>query len=142
MPIHDFRCQGCQKVEERFVSVTNLQEPQTHACGAAMDKVFLTPPMVTPDLPGYESPVSGEWIEGKSARRNDLARNDCVPWEPGMREENAKRREASARNEEKVIDQAFESTLAEMPVRKKETLEQEIRAGASAEIMRATPKGV
>lgn len=50
-------------------------------------------PMIVGDLPGYQSPVSGAWIEGRKARRNDLARTGSRPWE-GMESE---RREAARR---------------------------------------------
>lgn len=33
------------------------------------------------DLPGYESPVTGKWIEGKKARREDLKRTGSRPYE-------------------------------------------------------------
>jgi hypothetical protein len=47
------------------------------------------------DLPGYESPASGQWIEGRKARREDMKRTGSRPWE-GMDEERreAKRHEA------------------------------------------------
>lgn len=35
-------------------------------------------PRVLSDLPGYRSPVTGEWIEGKRARRYDLEKNNCI----------------------------------------------------------------
>lgn len=38
------------------------------------------------DLPGYESPIDGQWVEGRRARRNDLARSNSRPWE-GMEQE-------------------------------------------------------
>lgn len=31
------------------------------------------------DFEGYESPVTGEWVDGRRARRYDLEKNDCVP---------------------------------------------------------------
>ena len=34
-------------------------------------------PQVMPDTPGYASPIDGRWIEGRSARREDLIRNGC-----------------------------------------------------------------
>ena len=40
-----------------------------------------TGPMVMYDLPGYESPVSGKWVEGRAARREDLKRTGCRPYE-------------------------------------------------------------
>lgn len=33
------------------------------------------------DLPGYESPTTGLWIEGRRARREDLKRSGCRPYE-------------------------------------------------------------
>lgn len=35
-------------------------------------------PRVMADLPGYRSPVTGEWIEGKRARRYDLEKHNCI----------------------------------------------------------------
>lgn len=35
-------------------------------------------PMVAGDTPGYASPVTGDWIDGKRARRYDLERHGCV----------------------------------------------------------------
>lgn len=36
-------------------------------------------PRVFGDMEGYTSPVTGEWIEGRRARRYDLEKNNCVP---------------------------------------------------------------
>lgn len=63
-------------------------------------------PTVWDDLPGYQSPVSGLWIEGRRARRDDLARNQCRPWE-GMEQE--KREAAKVQGErERASDQLAE----------------------------------
>ena len=35
-------------------------------------------PQVVPDTPAYTSPITGKLIEGRSARREDLKRHDCV----------------------------------------------------------------
>ena len=39
-------------------------------------------PLQTPrtfgDLPGYQSPIDGRWIEGRRARKYDLESNGCV----------------------------------------------------------------
>lgn len=43
-------------------------------------------PAVFGDLPGYESPVTGQWVEGRRARREDLLRSGCRPWE-GLEQE-------------------------------------------------------
>lgn len=39
-------------------------------------------PMIQSDIEPYKSPVDGRVIGSRSARRDDLARNNCVPYEP------------------------------------------------------------
>lgn len=38
----------------------------------------LQKPRVFSDLPGYQSPIDGRWIEGRRARRYDMESNNCV----------------------------------------------------------------
>ena len=75
-------------------------------------------------MPAYQSPITGQWIDTPSQRRDDMARNNCRPWE-GLEQE---QKEASKRGaaEEAAYDSQLESaiseTLAEMPREKKEVL--------------------
>lgn len=39
-------------------------------------------PYVRGDLPAYFSVASGKWVDGRAARKEDLKRTGCVPWEP------------------------------------------------------------
>lgn len=39
-------------------------------------------PQIRGDLPGYLSPVTGQWVEGRAARREDLARSGCREVDP------------------------------------------------------------
>jgi hypothetical protein len=67
-----------------------------------------TAPTVWGDLPAYESPVTGKIVEGRVARREDLARTGSRPWE-GLEQEKkeAQRRKAYlAQQEEKSVDRA------------------------------------
>lgn len=41
-------------------------------------------PMIIRDIPTYTSPIDGRPITSRSERREDLKRNNCVEWEPGM----------------------------------------------------------
>jgi len=41
-------------------------------------------PMVRPDIPAYRSPFDGKLISSRSTRREDLKKNGCVEWEPGL----------------------------------------------------------
>ena len=35
-------------------------------------------PQVFGDYPGYQSPITGDWIEGRRARKYDMERHGCV----------------------------------------------------------------
>ncbi len=38
-------------------------------------------PMIFGDLPSYQSPVTGIWVDGRKARREDLKRTGSRPYE-------------------------------------------------------------
>lgn len=74
---------------------------------------------IQPDLPGYESPIDGRWIEGRRARRDDLARNHSRPWE-GLeqeRKEAAKVRAAQERHLDTLAERMAHRAWAEAPER-------------------------
>ena len=43
-------------------------------------------PMVIGDIPAYQSPIDGHWVESRAQRREDLKRNGCRPYE-GLEQE-------------------------------------------------------
>jgi len=59
------------------------------------------------DTPGYVSPVTGKWIDGARARRDDLARTGSRPWE-GMAAE-----KAHAQRQQQYVEQRYEKRLDE-----------------------------
>jgi hypothetical protein len=74
---------------------------------------------IQPDLPGYESPVSGLWVEGRRARRDDLARTHSRPWE-GLeqeRKEAAKGQAANERRLDQLAERMAHRAWAEAPER-------------------------
>ncbi len=138
MPLHDYRCASCDEVTERFVKMADLDLPQRCHCGLTLQRL-ISAPFVRGDLPGYTSPVDGRWIEGRSQRREDLRRNHCVEYDPGMKTEAERRRVSQDNQLEKDVENTLDAEISKMPARKRELLEQEVRAGASAELVRMTP---
>lgn len=61
---------------------------------------------IQPDLPGYHSPVTGKWIEGRRARRDDLKRHNARPWEG--REQEMKAAARTRAENEHGLDQLAE----------------------------------
>jgi len=74
-------------------------------------------PMIVPDLPGYQSPVTGLWVEGRVARREDLKRTGSRPWEGREQEakEIARKRSYAAQAEEQRIERNTWETYNHLP---------------------------
>lgn len=139
MPVHDFRCQQGHVTECMVGHGVNwIYCPQCRVAKA--EKVFLRAPMgfVQPDIL-YTSPIDGRVIRTKAERQEDLRRNNCVEYEPGMRQDFENNRRLDERALDASIDQSVDEFFATAPARKIEKLEQELRAGASAELVRETP---
>jgi hypothetical protein len=93
-------------------------------------------PDVMGDLPGYESPVDGAWVEGRAARRADLAKHNCRPYEEGEKQDTQRRIAAEERALESKIERTVEAQFYGMSARQKERLISELRAGATTEYVR------
>jgi hypothetical protein len=81
-------------------------------------------PMIAPDLPGYLSPVSEKWVEGRAARREDLKRTGCRPYEG--RDQEQKEIERKSKHEEAKADvarfDAVAKTFYALPEQKRRAL--------------------
>lgn len=74
------------------------------------------------DLPSYQSPITGKWVDGRVARRNDLAASNCVEYDPGMQSEQDNRHAREDAELDKKVDEHVEKTIYEMPTAKREQL--------------------
>jgi hypothetical protein len=75
--------------------------------------------LIMADLPGYVSPVSGKWVEGRKARRDDLARTHSRPYEGREQEQKEieRQRRYDEARQEKRIDESANRAWAEAPER-------------------------
>lgn len=79
MPFYTYHCKRCDGVQDAYRNVSGRHD--SPICCEAATNLCIVAPAVAADLPGYESPVTGKWVEGKSARREDLRRSGCRPYE-------------------------------------------------------------
>lgn len=137
MPIHDFMC-PLGHVTEMFVE-HGIDGVPCCRCGSPTlaTKVFLKFPMsfVQPDI-CYDSPIDGRIINSKQQRIEDLARSNCVPYDPDMKQDQIKQSIESEKNLEKSLDETIDREIALMPARKKEKLEGELRGGMALDFVR------
>lgn len=136
MPLHDWKCDECGIEAEMFLALADMETPPTCECGAPLRIVFRKAPFGIVDIPAYQSPVDGRVINSRRQRKEDLRRNGCVEWEPGFKEETERRKAQAEAAEEKAIDATVEEFVTNLPVRKKELLDQELRAGADVQVTR------
>ncbi len=68
-------------------------------------------PLIFGDLPSYQSPVTGLWVDGRVQRREDLKRSGSRPWE-GLQQEKkeAARQQAYA---DKKLDASLTKSASE-----------------------------
>jgi len=118
MPIYEARCEECGRVHEYHAKVERCHVTP-FCCGFQTTKVILSAPYGQVDIPAYQSPISGRWINSRRERTEDLKRNDCRPWE-GMEQEQkeaARRAEYQEQAEdakiEKSVVQAWQSLTPE-----------------------------
>ncbi len=137
MPLHDFRCVAGHTTEAVVKQGTGwIFCPD---CGEPANKVFLRFPaaFVQADV-HYESPVDGRVINSKQAHLEDLARHNCVEYDPAMKDDYMRRQREADEAIGRKVEHHFDAELAAMPARKKELLEQELRSGADLEFTRST----
>ena len=111
MPLYSFQCPACKRMETGFRKIADRDHLPVCQCAPGMRGFYpmariIEAPAVQTDLPGYQSPIDGRWVEGRRARHEDLRRNNCRPWE-GMeveRKEAEKRAEAADAQFGKVIE--------------------------------------
>lgn len=137
MPLYTYSCLGCGERFDRFMPLALYRQTVVHTCAGIGQKVIL-PPMVRGDLPPYTSPIDGRLIEGRRARMEDLRRNNCRPYEDGEKEYNERARTRENDRLDAAVDATVDREIALMPARKRELLEQEVRAGATCTVERST----
>lgn len=135
MPIYDYKCPKCSNTFSRFLSLAQYSTPQQCFCGAEAVRMIVAP-AVRGDYAGYECPVTGKWIEGRKAHKENLARHGCRVLEPGETQALTRRRKAEDEAfAEKIADSAAE-IVANMPSAKREQLGREIESGLDIAVER------
>lgn len=136
MPMYDYKCPTCAARREVIKPLADLDRVENCLkCGFAMNRQ-LAAPRVVGDYAGYECPITGAWIEGRAAHRENLAKHGCRVLEAGETEQ--AKRIAARREEEfdKAIEATAEQLVHELPTEKRERLIAETEGGLDVQITR------
>lgn len=80
---------------------------------------------VQPDTPGYQSPVTGLWVEGRKQRREDLKRTGARPWEGREQEQKEanRRRAYEEQEQDRRLDEVARRSFYQLDPSKRRILE-------------------
>jgi len=70
--------------------------------------------MISGDYPGYVSPATGRWVEGKKAHQEDLKRSGCRIYEQGETQDYLKNLPNTRKENEKLLDIAVENAARDI----------------------------
>lgn len=136
MPLYEYECLNGHKFN-RVLPVKHWKTPQTCECGSEAKKL-ISAPMIAPSFEDYVSPIDGSPITSKRKRKEEMARHNCVDYEPSMVDESTRRMKEGERKLEKEIDRTVDAAIEQMTPRQRELLDSEMRAGADIDYMRST----
>ena len=137
MPTYRYGCPRCG-VFERYLPMSEYKTPQTCECGEMAEKLITIPAIWTkPDI-CYDSPIDGRPITSEKARQEDLARSNCVPYDPEIKTDYQRRIEREERLLDKAVDETVEKQFSTYSSRQMEKLESELKSGLDVEPVRMT----
>ena len=137
MPLYTYSCENGHQFD-RILKLKDYKQPQICECGLPAKRKIM-PTMVNCDMQPWDryiSPVSGKPITSYKERREDMAKHDCVDYEPSLKKHIKRDSEEAERKLEKAMDETVESEIMKMDSSKVEGLASELESGADCEYQR------
>jgi putative FmdB family regulatory protein len=138
VPLYSFTCQECRRKEDAYRSID--ERDNAPECHGPMRRVLTAPMAFVRQDVRYESPLDGRHITNYQQHLNELARGDCVQYEPGIKQDQDRKQRERDDALEKFVDQTVDREIALMPAAKREKLTAELQGGLTAEPTRVTPQ--
>jgi putative FmdB family regulatory protein len=136
VPIYVYECPTCKTRSQVFKRISAIDSVEKcYDCSSVMARQ-VTAPAVVSDYAGYSCPITGDWVEGRKAHANNLAKHGCRLYEPGETEATQRRKAREEADFDNRIADTAEQLVHEMPAAKREQLISEIQAGATIEVSR------
>ncbi len=140
MPNYVYLCRAGHQYQ-RFSTVSEHSPVSVCECGQQATQVITAPTLVkvAADI-CFDSPIDGRPITSHDAWREDLKRNDCVPYDPEMKTDAKRRIEDEDAKLDASIDAHVEEAIEKMPTAKRAQLWSEMKEqGMTADVVRSTP---
>src|SRR5690349_20621275 len=116
MPQYQYRCEENHWFTV-FNSVSNHSPTELcTVCGQLAQQVITAPLMVkcAQDV-CYDSPIDGKPITSWAQQEEDLKRHDCIPYDPEMKKDQARRIAEADAALDSSVDRQVEEAIEKMP---------------------------
>jgi hypothetical protein len=139
MPIYTYRCSNGHAYD-RYLALADYARPQVCDCGRVGLRMICAPLLVKAQAEcRYDSPIDGHAVTSWAARRDDLARNNCQPYDPEMKTDMLRRRQDADAAIEKSVDATVDEAFEKMPTAQRAKLASEVtEQGADCGYVRGT----
>lgn len=90
MPLYEIRCSRCGDLKQVFRPVCLRDNLPDCVCEGTFERLIAAP-RICKEIAPYKSPATGKIISSRSEQREDLRKSGCRIYEPGMKEDIARR---------------------------------------------------
>ena len=120
MPLYTYKCNTCENEQDAVRKIAEMHDtPDCEECGSETRKI-ITPVNIgafsTKVMEPFESPASGKVIASERARREDMKRTGCRPWEGQEQEQKEVARKKKYNDEklDKAVTKELHKTAAKL----------------------------
>jgi len=113
VPLYEYLCREHGRFEG-WATMDKRHDLQKCPKCPSFSRFVVSAPRVFCDYPAYISPATGELVEGRRARQNDLAKSGCRPYEPGEMKDAQNAQKLQDAQLDAKIDEAVERTAVEL----------------------------
>lgn len=145
MPNYDWQCDRCHTQTEIYESLKAFGAIRYYCevrdCGGTLQRLITAPALVSaqPEC-RYTSPIDDRVITNYAQRADDLARHDCVPYDPELKKDQVRNQQARDTALDKSVDESVAATWAKMPTKARGKIASElVQQGTTIKIERSTP---
>jgi hypothetical protein len=144
MPIYPYKCVNGHITEYQCcLNVYTGDAQNCEFCDELAERIITAPLLVkaAQDV-CYDSPIDGRPITSWDARREDMKRSNCRPYDPEMKTDAARFRKEQDAALDQSIETHVERAIEKMPTAKRGKLMSELTAqGVGVEYVRSTIGG-
>lgn len=136
MPLYSYRCNSCGNREERYLKLHEYKLVQDcSVCTFQLEKILM-PAKISVDYVGYECPITGKWIEGKKAHRENLAIHGRRILEKGETQQLIANKAKQEAELDRLVDESVDRELSGYDAQKLENLGRAIESGLDISVDR------